>query len=37
MVKPRVKILGHNWVVLELNYKRKRKLKAKKGESDAKS
>jgi hypothetical protein len=31
------KKLGHDWVVLSLDYKRKRKWKAKKGESDAKS
>jgi excisionase family DNA binding protein len=31
------KKLGHDWVVLDLNYKRKRKPKVKKGESNAKS
>jgi excisionase family DNA binding protein len=31
------KKLGRDWVVLELNYKRKRKPKRQKGESDAKS
>lgn len=31
------KKLGHDWVVLSLDYNRKRKPKAKKGESDAKS
>jgi len=31
------KKLGHDWVVLSLDYKRKRKPKAKKGESNAKS
>jgi excisionase family DNA binding protein len=29
------KKLGRDWVVLELNYKRKRKPKRKKGENDA--
>jgi hypothetical protein len=31
------KKLGRDWVVLELDYKRKRKAKVKKGKSDAKS
>ena len=31
------KKLGRDWVVLELSYKRKRKPKRKKGESNAKS
>ena len=31
------KKIGRDWVVLELKYKRKRKPKAEKGESDAKS
>ena len=31
------KKLGHDWVVLSLDYQRKRKPKVKKGESDAKS
>ncbi len=29
------KKLGHDWVVMNLDYKRKRKPKAKKGEDDA--
>ena len=31
------KKLGHDWVVLSLDYRRKRKVKAKKGGSDGKS
>jgi len=31
------KKLGHDWVVLSLEYKRKRKPKVKKGETNAKS
>ena len=31
------KKLGHDWVVLKLDYKRQRKPKEKKGESNAKS
>jgi len=31
------KKLGHDWLVLSLDYKRKRKWKGKKGESDEKS
>ena len=31
------KKLGHDWVVLSLDYKRKRKPKVKKGESNGKS
>jgi excisionase family DNA binding protein len=31
------KKLGHDWVVLDLSYKRKRKPKVNKGESNAKS
>ena len=29
--------LGHDWIVLSLDYKRKRKPKVKKGESNGKS
>lgn len=31
------KKIGRDWIVLDLSYKRKRKPKAEKGESDAKS